>query len=66
MCVGDLVKIKTHYSEAWIEYNSRLNDGVTGEIGMILCIAKIGKSLDAKVLWPSGMTWVDKANLELA
>jgi hypothetical protein len=63
VCVGDLVKRKPVWG-AWVRHNPWMTDEKDGEIGIILCIAKIGRSLDIKVLWPSGISWVDQNNLE--
>tara|TARA_Y100001972_G_C7468138_1_gene238534 strand:- start:57 stop:284 length:228 start_codon:yes stop_codon:yes gene_type:complete len=65
MCPGDLVKRKPVWG-AWVKYNPWMIDEKDGEIGMVLRIAKIGRASDVKVLWPSGMTWVDKDSLDLA
>ena len=62
MKVGDLVKRKAAWGD-WLKYNPWMTDSQDGEIGMII---SVGLSVDYKVLWPSGLTWVDEDKLELA
>ncbi len=65
MKLGDLVKRKPVWGE-WVKHNPWMIDEKDNEIGIVLVIAKIGKSSDVKVLWSTGMTWVGKDSLELA
>ena len=62
MKVGDLVKRRAAWGE-WLAYNPWLEEEKDGEIGMIL---EKGLSIDFKVMWPSGITWVDEDKLVLA
>ena len=58
MKVGDLVKRRVAWGD-WVKYNPWMTEEKDGEIGMII-------SVDFKVLWPSGMNWIDKDKLEPA
>ena len=62
MKVGDLVKRKAAWGE-WLTFNPWMTEAKDGEIGMIVAV---GLSVDFKVLWPSGLTWIDGDKLELA
>ena len=60
MTIGDLVKRKNVYAE-WQKYNSWMIKDEEGEVGIIVAM---GRSVDYRVLWPSGMSWIDETEIE--
>ena len=62
MTIGDLVKRKSIYAE-WQKYNAWMTEVEKDEIGIIVAT---GRSVDYRVLWSSGLSWLDETEIEIA